>query len=137
MMRYALLLIWILCCCGCRAYGEIDLQKRTRHAHFDFKSWGSSAHMQGGLQAWSAHVEKQQIDLPAGCKGGRVLVSFKISSLAKVDSAQVVEGLCEVVDLNAMEIARSSGPWNPAVKDSVAVDSWVTFPIFYRYSKRR
>ena len=137
-MKYFGLLLVIIFCGSCRTgFREIDLHKRPSSTYFHFNSWGTSPSLEGGLQAWATHIEANRIDLPAQCKEGRVMVSFKVTRTGQMDSAYVSQGLCEPADRNALEIARTSGPWKPAVKDSLVQDSWVTLPIMYRYPKRR
>lgn len=136
-MRLVGLLFLAFCLSACRsAIREMDLHRRPSHAYFDFKSWGSSAYMEGGLQAWAAHVDSKRVWLAPPCEDGRVMVSIKITEDARIDSVIISKGLCELADQNALVIAKSSGPWKPAVKDSLAQDSWVNLPIFYRYARR-
>lgn len=87
----------------------------------------------GGTKAWFEHVKENMIALTAPCKSGKVWISFKVLKTGKLDSVEVLRGLCELADQNAMEIVRKSAPWNPECVRGKPIDSKLAILFNYSY----
>lgn len=67
---------------------------------------------------------------------GTVYVNFIVGKDGKVKDAQVVKGIAEVLDKEALRIVEASPKWRPGRVDGVKVNTSITIPVEFRLEKK-
>lgn len=62
---------------------------------------------------------------------GRVVVSFKVNSDGKVSDVNVLRGVCDVLDREAVRVISSSPDWTPGRHKGKNVAVTYTFPVIF------
>ncbi|WP_295727915.1 energy transducer TonB [uncultured Muribaculum sp.] len=63
---------------------------------------------------------------------GRVVIQFLVDCNGNVCNIKVARGICEELDNEAMRVAESFPPFNPATMDGKVVECWYTLPITFK-----
>ncbi|GIV39718.1 MAG: hypothetical protein KatS3mg033_1518 [Thermonema sp.] len=88
----------------------------------------------GGLKAFYDYIEKN-LRYPEEAKQknitGRVVVKFIVDENGKLTNPQIVRGLCESCDAEALRLIREAPAWKPGKKDGKPVKVEVTRPITF------
>ena len=76
-----------------------------------------------------------QVVYPAECVeagiGGRVLVSFTVGTDGKLSDIQLLRGVHEKIDAEALRVVGMSPEWGPGIKDGKPVPVKVVFPLAF------
>jgi TonB family protein len=59
---------------------------------------------------------------------GEIIFDLRVNEFGKIDSADIVKDLGSGMALRLLKAVKSSGDWKPAIKDGLAVASWVRLP---------
>lgn len=87
----------------------------------------------GGAKAWVKHIRAfiKAPELP--CDIGSVSLRFIVRKTGKLDSIEVIRGLCESADQNAIHILKNSPLWNPSIVNGKAVDDKMMVRVPYHF----
>lgn len=104
----------------------------TKDAEKIERSVDKVASFPGGLQAMMNYL-KRSIKYPKSCKDagiqGRVTVSFVINKDGSIQNVEVVRGVHEILDAEAIRVVKSMPKWTPAEKNGKKVRSKYSLPI--------
>lgn len=88
----------------------------------------------GGPDAFRRYIG-ENVRYPDDAKAegieGRVFVRFTVKSDGSVDDAEIVRGVHETLDAEALRVVRASPEWKPGKQDGKPVDVAFTFPIIF------
>lgn len=88
----------------------------------------------GGDNEFPIWINRQLI-YPESAKAagvqGKVTVSFKVNSDGKVSDVNVLRGVCDALDNEAIRLVSSSPNWTPGEVDGKPVAVIYTFPITF------
>jgi TonB family protein len=89
----------------------------------------------GGLEAWSRHLsENLTYPTSARMKGiqGTVLVSFIVNTDGTIEEIELVQGIGEGCDEEAIRIIKSSPGWKPGMIKGKAVRTRMKIPLSFK-----
>lgn len=104
----------------------------TKDAEKIERSVDKVASFPGGLQTMMNYLNRS-IKYPKSCKDagiqGRVTVSFVINKDGSIQNVEVVRGVHEILDAEAIRVVKSMPKWTPAEKNGQKVRSKYSLPI--------
>jgi len=92
----------------------------------------------GGVDKLMDYIMKNlRYPLEAKVKGveGRVIIKFVVDKEGKVTSPEVIRGLDESCNNEALRVVREMPDWKPGLQDGKKVPVFFTLPITYKLSK--
>lgn len=133
-MRKCLFPIVFFCFNFCQTlWAQSSSEQTSNDSKIHCQTEDGAAYYPGGARAWVKHLRKHLTPLKAPCESGRVRVRFKVLKSGIIDSVQIIRGICESADQNALEVINKSAPWYPECRNGEAADSYVTLQIFLHY----
>lgn len=120
------------------AYGELKermVPLTTDEVSVDFSKLDKVPDFEGGdANAFSLWVNRR-LRYPESAKAagvtGRVVVSFKVNSDGRVSDVNVLRGICDALDEEAVRVVSSSPDWTPGEVDGKPVATIFTFPVIF------
>lgn len=79
----------------------------------------------------NARLYYPETAIAAGVQG-RVVVSFKVNSDGRVSDVDVLRGVCDALDQEAVRVISSSPEWTPGKRKGNRVAVTYTFPVVFR-----
>lgn len=65
-------------------------------------------------------------------ESGRVVLTFVVGKDGRVSNVQVLKGVSETLDREAVRVVKKSPVWTPAIKDGEPVACTYTFPVMFQ-----
>ncbi len=88
----------------------------------------------GNVQKYLSKQIKYPIDALAKEIEGKVMVSFVVSKQGSIANIEVLNGLCESIDKEALRVVSLLGKWKPGVVNDEKVHTKVTLPVHFYIS---
>lgn len=89
----------------------------------------------GGMEGFTQYMIKN-LSYPAEAKKagtqGMVFVTFVVTAEGKVETVEVLRGIGNGCDEEAVRVITQSGTWTPGRKDSKAVATQMTLPVNFK-----
>jgi protein TonB len=63
---------------------------------------------------------------------GMVVLSFVVTAEGKIDAVEVLQGIGNGCDEEAVRVITRSGTWSPGIKDGKAVATRMNFPVNFK-----
>ena len=63
---------------------------------------------------------------------GMVVLSFVVTAQGKIDAVEVLQGIGNGCDEEAVRVITRSGTWSPGIKDGKAVATRMNFPVNFK-----
>jgi protein TonB len=64
---------------------------------------------------------------------GMVVLTFVVTAEGKIESVEVLQGIGNGCDEEAIRVITQSGTWSPGIKDGKAVDTRMNFPVNFKF----
>jgi protein TonB len=64
---------------------------------------------------------------------GMVVLTFVVTAEGKVESVEVLQGIGNGCDEEAIRVITQSGTWSPGIKDGKAVATRMNFPVNFKF----
>ena len=86
----------------------------------------------GNVNAWlSSHIQYPSVAAENGVQG-RVIVKFVVTAEGYVSQTQVVRGVDQSLDREAIRVVNSMPTWNPGMNHGKPANVWFTLPITFK-----
>ena len=85
----------------------------------DFSNWVNE-HIKYPQDAIDQHIE------------GRVVLQFIVSKTGSVENVEVIKGVNELLDQEAVRVVKESPKWEPGTINGIPVNVKYTFPVYYK-----
>ena len=86
----------------------------------------------GNVNSWlSSHIQYPAVAAENGVQG-RVIVKFVVTAEGYVSQTQVVRGVDQSLDRDAIRVVNSMPAWNPGMNNGEYVNVWFTLPITFK-----